>query len=152
LLWLDQNKQPSADHFPTTLARRQFFRGFFPFLCHRIGGRRRASGNAKLLRDVPQHAVHHHAATIAGADLGRGSQQDDQDFSRASLSSAFRERRILLPSMESTFTRTWSPSFSSSRTSRMRCSEISLMCNKPSVPGNSSTKAPNSARRTTLPR
>src|SRR5215469_15297421 len=34
----------------------------------------------------------------------------------------------------------------------MRCSEISLMCSKPSVPGKSSTNAPNSARRTTLPR
>src|SRR6266852_2653532 len=29
---------------------------------------------------------------------------------------------------------------------------ISLMCSKPSVPGNSSTNAPNSASRTTLPR
>src|SRR5580658_4025034 len=45
-------------------------------------------------------------------------------FSRASLIRALRERRTLLPSMERTFTRTWSPSFSSSRTSRMRCSEI----------------------------
>src|SRR5262245_48398998 len=73
-------------------------------------------------------------------------------FSRASLMSALRDRRILLPSMESTLTNTWSPSFSSSRASRMRCSEISLMCSKPSVPGNSSTNAPNSANRTTLPR
>src|SRR5437879_5785379 len=73
-------------------------------------------------------------------------------FSRASRIRALRERRTLLPSMERTLTRTWSPSLSSSRTSRMRCSEISLMCKRPSVPGKSSTKAPNSARRTTLPR
>ena len=37
-------------------------------------------------------------------------------------------------------------------TSRMRWSAISLMCRSPSVPGKISTKAPNSARRTTLPR
>ena len=41
-----------------------------------------------------------------------------------------------LPSTASTLTSTWSPSFSSSRTSRMRCSAISLMCSNPSVPGN----------------
>src|SRR6266581_1157557 len=73
-------------------------------------------------------------------------------FSRCSRRMALRERRILLPSMAKTFTSTWSPSFSSSRTSRMRCSAISLMCSNPSVPGKSSTKAPKSASRTTLPR
>ena len=41
-----------------------------------------------------------------------------------------------LPSTASTFTSTWSPSFSSSRTSLMRCSATSLMCSRPSVPGN----------------
>src|SRR5437016_12548853 len=40
-------------------------------------------------------------------------------FSRASRMRAVRERRTLLRSVERTFTRTWSPSFNSSRTSRM---------------------------------
>src|SRR5438552_15746291 len=40
-------------------------------------------------------------------------------FSLASRIKALRDRRTLLPSMERTLTRTWSPSFSSSRTSLM---------------------------------
>ena len=69
-----------------------------------------------------------------------------------SLISALRLSLMRLPSMARTFTITWSPSRSSSFTSFTRCSAISEMCSRPSVPGNSSTNAPNSASRTTLPR
>src|SRR5438552_16408864 len=48
-------------------------------------------------------------------------------FSRASRMRALREIRTLCPSLERTFTSTWPPSFSSSKTTQMRCSEISLM-------------------------
>ena len=56
-------------------------------------------------------------------------------FSRCSLSTARRLSLILLPSSARHLTRIWSPSFNSSRTSRMRFSAISLMCSRPSVPG-----------------
>src|SRR5260370_23745989 len=72
-------------------------------------------------------------------------------FSRASRMSALRERRTLLPSMERTLTRTWSPSFSSSGTSRMRCSGIFLMCRRPAGAGNRSARGAYSARARGLP-
>ena len=59
---------------------------------------------------------------------------------------------IRLPSSARQRTSTWSPSLSSSLTSRTCCSEISLMCSRPSVPGKISIKAPKAATLVTLPR
>ncbi len=70
-----------------------------------------------------------------------------------SASASLRERRIFpLRSIEMTFTITSSPSFSTSETLFTRLSESSEMWMSPSVPGNSSTKAPNSAIFRTVPR
>ena len=73
-------------------------------------------------------------------------------LARCSFRMALRDNLMRLPSTERTLTRTWSPSFSSSLMSLMRCSATSLMCSRPSVPGMISTNAPNSARRVTVPR
>jgi len=63
-----------------------------------------------------------------------------------------RLKRILpARSISITFTVTSSPSFRTSSTRTIRCSEIWEMCRRPSVPGRISTKAPKSVIFFTLP-
>ena len=59
--------------------------------------------------------------------------------------------RLASGSMLSTFTLTTSPTLTASSTLLMRVGAHWLMCTRPSMPGSSSTKAPNVVMRTTLP-